>query len=337
MSSKTDVTWQHSLSLANYEGPSPAEALKALYEDTSRLSSELRGWYWTSIRRKRFWSVASRTLGFVFGVIGAIAPIAAAVHVNEHDRLRMTQFGFVALSIAGLVLVGDRVFGWSSGWLRYTATVTTMEQLSTQFELDWLRLLLTRHGTQKEADRNVSSALGDGSVDPTTKPSGADGTSRAPAEPSADDGVVVAAFDIAQDFVQKLGALRTEETQKWIAEFNSGMAVLDEMIKSQREAANRTLETMRETIADKQAGARSGALALTLTRGESQNGHPCKVILDEEAPEQVTGTLWAKAGLDPGFHTVRVVTETNGALKRENRDVVEVAPAQVARHTMVVP
>lgn len=337
MTKNDDVKWEHSLVWARYEGRSPSAALSGIYKDASALSSELRSWYWNSIDRKRFWSVWARSVAFALGTLGAVAPLVAALRDSPEEKMPVTQLGFVTLTVAGLVLVGDRVFGWSSGWLRYTATVTAMEQLTMQFDLDWMRLLLTqRIGTSPSASPAVAEAHVVEGVPPAKQ---AEQPLEAPSSGKlvAPPGVVGEAFALAQTFMQKLGELRTEETQKWIAEFNSGMAVLDEMIKNQREASSRARETTAKAIREvKAVNEQPGALVLTLTRPNGYT-HPCSVSLDDTESELVNGASWSKSGVSPGLHKVRVSIEVEGSPRRESSDIVEIAPGQIVRHSMAAP
>jgi hypothetical protein len=104
--------------------------------------------------------------------------------------------------------MGDKVFGWSSGWQRYVTTVTAMEKLSLDFELDAARYVLSR------------------------------------ATLTAQD--LPAFLDIAKQFTGQIEARRSEETAAWVTEFNAGLAALSDVIRVQKEASDKAVAARRD-------------------------------------------------------------------------------------------
>jgi VIT1/CCC1 family predicted Fe2+/Mn2+ transporter len=119
-----------------YATLSAEQASAELYSHAANASNAARGWYWTSIKSKKFSSVVIRLITFGFLVFGVLLPILAALLSDTAERLYCTQIGVAALALAGLLQTADRVFGWSSGWLRYITTVTAMEGATRKFELE---------------------------------------------------------------------------------------------------------------------------------------------------------------------------------------------------------
>jgi hypothetical protein len=148
-------------------------------------------------------------------IIGSVLPILAGLGDTPEVRLQFTQLGVAALALAGLLQVADRVFGWSSGWLRYIETVTAMEDLTRQFELDWASYIVDK-----------GSNIGDGDTKPL--------------------------FELSQQFEDDISKLQSDETDRWVTEFNSGVALLGELIKSQRESVEKTAKAARATIESQQ-------------------------------------------------------------------------------------
>ena len=179
------VTWNH------YVNGSVEDALKTTYDLVQLHSSKLRHWYWSNIRAKKARSITTRFVSYLFGAVGVLAPLTAAMQPAK-EQLLWTQWGVLALAIAGLAQACDRVFGWSSGWQRYVTTVTTMEQLTTQFELDWAKCLLGARSPLQLAD--------------VTEP-----------------------LELARAFSLELEHLRGKETDAWVAEFKAGQTALSEL------------------------------------------------------------------------------------------------------------
>ncbi len=112
------------------------EALPAIYKQALLYSEVCRGWYWRSIRIKRLSSLIGRLLTFVLAAFGIAAPLMAAVMTEDSHKLLCSQLAVIALA-GRRVQLADRVFGWSSGWLRYISTVTAMENLTRKFQMEW--------------------------------------------------------------------------------------------------------------------------------------------------------------------------------------------------------
>jgi hypothetical protein len=65
-----------------------------------------------------------------FFLVGITLPLLAALGDVPKDKLFLTQLSVASLVLAGLVQFADRVFGWSSGWMRYMSLVTAMEKFN---------------------------------------------------------------------------------------------------------------------------------------------------------------------------------------------------------------
>jgi hypothetical protein len=304
--SKKDVRTEGLLEWDTYKGRPFDQALPAIYDHAARHSRSKCDWYWTSIRSKRRASLGLRFLMFVLLAAGTLLPILAGLGEKPDERLVMTQFGVVALAFAGLLHVADRVFGSSSGWLRYITTATAIENRTRTFEMDWAGYVV---------DKGLG--LGDADVRPL--------------------------FDVAKRFEDDIAKLQTEETDKWVAEFNSGMALMGELIKSQREsgekaadAASRTIEMQRQAADEAARNRRNGSIELALQHASAPV--PVRVSVDRGAPEEVLGTSWAALDVPPGPHILTVTTMgTTRDASRSAQQVVEVKPGEVARATLKVP
>jgi len=273
---KKDVRSETLLAWDEYKDKPYDKALPTIYSHAGNISKVKCTWYWESIKSKRLSSLGVRLLTFTLLIIGTVLPILAGLGDKPEVRLQCTQLGVVALAFAGLLQVADRVFGWSSGWLRYITTVTAMENLTRKFEIVWASYIVDK-----------GSKIGDSDTKPL--------------------------FDLAKRFEDDISKLQSDETDKWVTEFNSSVALLSELIKSQRESAEKTSETARLAIVTRQTATEAkekaqqpGAIELTI----NHKAEPVaiKVAIDKEAEESFTGTVWSKLGLVPSLHEVRVTT-----------------------------
>lgn len=281
-----------------FDGKAASEALPAIYDHAVAYSNMCRGWYWRSIRAKRLISLIARLLTFFLGAFGVAAPLIAAIWPNDGDKLLWSQLAVVALAMAGLAQLADRVFGWSSGWLRYISTVTIMENLTRRFQMDWATYFINR------------------------------GITDTPCE-------VKPLFEIAQQFQIELGEIQSDETNGWITEFNAGRAILSDIIKSSREVADKFVEEARTAAGARSLANAPGAIELSFTT-TLQPRPSLRVALDGGTLEECHGMTWTRLGVEPGHHKVVVQASRNNEIISETSKIVEVAPGAVARMTLDV-
>ncbi|MFM2058702.1 MAG: hypothetical protein RLY71_3087 [Pseudomonadota bacterium] len=211
MAAKPDISSRKLPGWDVYKDKPPEEAAEAIYVRVGEASLMMCGWYWASIRTKRRTSLLVRALAFLSLLLGTTLPLFAALQGSDHDRLFYTQWAIALLATAGLLMVADRAFGWSSGWMRYIVTATTMENLTRAFQLEWGKYLLARSGPLGAQDAK-------------------------------------ALFELASGFEQELTKLQADETSQWVAEFNTGISLLETMIKTQRDETDRKLDAIRTTL-----------------------------------------------------------------------------------------
>jgi hypothetical protein len=297
MAAKPDISTAKLSLWDEYKDKKPDEALASIYAHVDAASSMICTWYWVSIRTKRRISLAARAVAFVLLILGTSLPIFSAIQVEAVDKLKFTQWAVALLAVAGLTQVADRVFGWSSGWMRYITTVTTMENLTRAFELEWAKYIVSKLTPLDSAD-------------------------------------VKALFDLAKGLEQELTKLQAEETTKWVAEFNTGISLLESLIKTQREETDKKLDAIRTTLTTQEQAEKTeekaklpGAVEVAL----SHKAEPKKVriALDKETPVEFLGHTWSKLNVTPGQHvlSVQILSDPPQSIER----VVEVVASSVAR------
>jgi hypothetical protein len=195
-----------------------------------------------------------------------------------------------ALAIAGLLQAGDRIFGWSSGWLRYMTTVTAMETTTRKFEIDWAHFMICK-----------TEAVGENDKRPL--------------------------FELAKRLEDDIAKLRIDETDRWVSEFNSSLALLNDLIKSQRESAERTAEAARSAGAEREKRQELGGIELAITHA----AQPAAVRIRLDNSDEVTfsGTSWSRLEVSPGLHTVQVTSTTPPA--QTIQKVVNVPAGDIGR------
>jgi hypothetical protein len=278
------------LAFDDFVGGSPMDTAQRIFQLVESHAEEARSWYWRSIRGKRHGSLIVRTTSYVAVVLGSTAPIVAAIRSSTEERLIITQLGVACLVVGGMVLLADRLFGWSSGWLRYVTTVLAMERQTQQFRLDWAAYLI----------------------------------GKGPCELTQDD--AKALFEIARRFEQEIDARTKEETDGWVAEFNSSMATLDKMTSVQREANEKAAQQVREAMEGKRALAQPGAIEVRIVQVTPLRPVKLELIADGRccADSCFIGMSWAKSDLAPGLYTVRVMLDHGSPTMVEAMKVIPV-------------
>jgi hypothetical protein len=300
MALKPDIRQEKEDFLAwdQFHGKAPHEALPAIYSHAVTFSHECRGWYWKSIRNKRLISLIARLVTFLLAGFGVAAPLIAAVWPKDADRLLWSQLAVVALAVAGVMQLADRVFGWSSGWLRYIATVTAMENLTRGFQMEWSIYFVN-------LDRPVVSS----DIRPL--------------------------FEVAQRFQIQLGELQASETDGWIAEFNSGRAMLSDVIKTSRESADKSATEAKNALQMLNQTGALGSIELTFMTAR-EPAPSLRVALDGGHAEVCKGLTWARVKVDPGHHQAVIQAFQGDAVLSEVTRILEIPSGGVARLTVQI-
>ncbi|MET0285747.1 MAG: SLATT domain-containing protein [Polyangiales bacterium] len=299
MSKGKNITRDEPLDATTFAAEAPLHAATAIYHDAVAFSRNERGWYWDAIKQKKWASRIARSVSFVLGVAGVVAPLIAAIAGSESNKLLVTQLGVAALATAGLAQLGDKVFGWSSGWLRYMTTVTAMEHITLQFELAWASQLIKKSGQLDASD-------------------------------------VELLFALARDMKSELEKRRSEETNAWVAEFNAGMAALNEAIRFQKEAGEKAVAASRSAVESSEVATRTGALEVLVTQAR-QPPAPITIYLGEEKAKTFRGGSWSRVDLRPGQYALRAVANDGTADAYEQHRVLEVAPGQITSSKLELP
>jgi hypothetical protein len=171
-------------------------------------------WSWYA-RNKASRSYPSKILRFgavVLTVLGGLVPLVIALvperpawgWLAPFSNVRFGQLGYLLLAWAGGLVLLDRYFGYSTGWMRYIVAMQAIEKSREAFRLDWAGLT-----------RTLASAKA-GSAEQS---------------------------DVVERMIQRARAVILEvkdqsekETQAWVLEFQTNLAQLEKELKSQMEA-----------------------------------------------------------------------------------------------------
>lgn len=271
---KADIRAELLLKWDEYRDKPYDQVLPSIYSKASLDAKLYSGWYWASIRTKRRASLTVRFLTLIFIILGTLLPIVSGIiDKSDYFKLVLTQLGVVSLALGGLLQVGDRVFGWSSGWLRYISTVMAMENLTREFELDWAGYIINKNGNLGNEDAK-------------------------------------SLFNLAEKFQQGLINLQNEETESWKMEFSTGAALLGDLIKSQKELNEKASDAVRIAQKTTEESVEKEKQLGAIQVGLDHNAE-VKITFDNDEPIKFMGLKWSRMEVKPGLHQITVTMADN--------------------------
>jgi hypothetical protein len=128
-------------------------SLDEMYAWGERLASDAISWYMAEKRAKSRQSRALRAAAIIFGTAGAAVPVTALAA----GRLALGNWGFLLLALAGGCVAYDRFFGFSSAWLRYMATATSLRAQLVDYQAMWAKEMVAMGA--REPDRTDAVRL----------------------------------------------------------------------------------------------------------------------------------------------------------------------------------
>jgi len=186
-----------------WDDKDPKGSLLRWYGATVRQGEAAIDWY----RRKQYWKrVGSRLFRYaaiVLVAIGALLPLLSMQGLDQHLpflKVLVPQWGYVVFAIAAGFVLGDKLFGFSTGWIRFIKTQLTLESALAELRYDWLALFAKLSGdvpTQEQIQTLIQRL---------------------------------------KAFVVFVHAQVQQETETWVLEFQSNLAELEKAAKVGAEA-----------------------------------------------------------------------------------------------------
>ncbi|MEO5341470.1 MAG: SLATT domain-containing protein [Magnetococcus sp. MYC-9] len=192
---------------------SPEECLqysKACYDSAVQHNDQAHQWY---AKRKKWPSRFSKTIKFssiCLGILGGLAPLLVGgdlFSVSDPSAwplwLRIVRqpgdLGYVLLALGGGLVLFDKMFGFSSNWMRYIEAMRCLEDVAARFEQQWTAKAMRVH-----CQRNA------------TPPS--------PPDPKAIMTASIELLHVAAEYRRATLACLDKETREWLAEFKANHA-----------------------------------------------------------------------------------------------------------------
>lgn len=152
-------------------------------------------WYRIEKNRKGQRARLIRAGAIVFMGVSGVIPILSVIFTDNSTALISPAWASVALAIAGTLILFDRFFGFSTGWMRYINAMLAIRSAVSEFDLEVARL---RNGLGEQVDETEA-----------TKAIAQCGTA----------------------LVRKVNEIIQGESGKWNNEFSSAISKMDEQLK----------------------------------------------------------------------------------------------------------
>jgi hypothetical protein len=183
----------------------PNSPIADVYDALGKKATTAISWY----QNARGWKKRSATLIRWIAVL-AIGAAAAVVGLQATALSLLAHIpigpGSVELGLAGIgsgVLVLDKVFGYSTGWVRYMITEMNLQKALDEFRMDWV---IAYAAAPKDANGEVKD--------------------------------ITPLLQLLKTFSGKIDSLVSDETQQWVIEFQDSMAWLQKAAKEVQAANN---------------------------------------------------------------------------------------------------
>lgn len=132
-------------------------SLQKVFEYVMDLADGAINWYAEKKKTKRFFALVFRVMAIVLGAIAVLLPTLGelfAQFVSQNWKPLIGAGGTVVLGgIAGTLLLLDKFYGFSTGWMRYISSELQIRQIQQEFQLDWEREKSSWQGNAPNKDQ----------------------------------------------------------------------------------------------------------------------------------------------------------------------------------------
>lgn len=124
----------------------------AVYYFLQQSTLETCQWYWKHIGRKRRACFFLLIIVFMLIIFATFTQFYWINRINNtpERRLLLSQLSIGLYMLAAILFSADKVFGWTSGWVRYVSTVMNIEACYHRFLLEWFSINIESNKTDKE-------------------------------------------------------------------------------------------------------------------------------------------------------------------------------------------
>ena len=291
--------------LPDWDPSKTTDSLLGIYIYVEGHASAAIDWYYREKKKKKRRSILLRYAAIVCSGLGGLTPFFVAIlPISADDKVQLNPAGAVFFGLAGLAVAFDRFSGSSTSWMRYLSAALALENIVEGLRMDRTQLLA-------ELGKGPLSAV-----------------------------VLTKQLEALRATDLAIRSVVREETNQWIAAFQTDLAQLEQQtrdathaareetrkaVEEERERTGQTL-TIIETARDAQ---RPGGVNLTVvSAGKLPQGYNVQVD-GRPYREHVTGLTCGVVNLLPGLHEVCVAASSEAGPLQVSV-VVKVDPGAIA-------
>lgn len=291
------ATWN----LIHWDKDKPAQSLDSIRQALEAEAENAIAWYYQRKGTQSRWSRVLRFVSILLGGLGVVIPLLATARshgLNEATNavtaqleiLRFSQWGYILLAIAGISLAVDKLFGFSTCWMRFVDAATKLQSLVVRFRVEWYKEMAASDasGLDKEATGRL--------------------------------------FEVLLVFAGKVRGVIESETGEWISEFRTNLTKLEEQTQAQKDALGKQLaeQSVQAQQAAQTRSDKSGAVLVKITNLSSLGtGFQWLLEINNKAVrESISVQDYIAKELAPGPHLVAAQGISNGKVVRASCDVM---------------
>lgn len=219
----TDAQKEYEYKLPLWNTEKLEESLQAVYQWAIKNAEAQIAWYAKRKLWKRRGSQIIRASSIALAALGGLCPLLDAVRLlpwlaallkcAPPNNVALAQWGYVFFAVALAIYWYDKLFGLSTGWMRYITTQMAVEKALKEFQYDWL-ILRTQLNSQADTQNANTQAL----------------------------------LQKMRDFTSQIEALVKQETDAWVLEFQNNLSQLEKVLKA--EVENRKPGSIKVTVSN---------------------------------------------------------------------------------------
>lgn len=178
------------------ENESPGEAAERAIAYARGLALDAHDWYAGEKKRKQALAKTVRLLAILAMALAGIIPILTEIYKNAQGAPAISPaWASVSLAVAGTLVLFDRFFGLSTGWLRFIDAMMRIRREITEHDL---KLAAIKAGWPPDG----------------------------PDKAALDE-----VFELCRQLVSRVNTVIIDETGEWNVEFQDALKNLDEKVK----------------------------------------------------------------------------------------------------------
>lgn len=194
---KKSTVKQRNVKFPEWNKDDPENSLKKIYDWAVERAENEAQWYFDHRKIRNLFSQLLRTLTIFFAVLGGLCPLVDAARLNILKDTSVGQWGYIFFAIAAAMVLFDRFFGLSTGWMRYISTYFSLNKIIDEFRYEWL--ITINQSQDSDSPQKKTELL----------------------------------LEKLKNFSIKVDEQVIMETDAWITEFKSNLAELRKYVKSQ--------------------------------------------------------------------------------------------------------